>query len=129
MNDKAVARSAGKAGILCVEDDRDTCELLSVLFPDYEVVFAHSAREGLRLFESRSFELCLLDNWLPDGSGIELCRKIRALDEHVPIVFASAAGFKSDIQAALDAGAHEYLVKPYEPEKLRKIVKKLLDKR
>jgi DNA-binding response OmpR family regulator len=116
-----------KAGILCVEDDRDTCELLGVLFPDYDVVFTHTVSEGLRMFESRKFDLCILDNWLPDGSGIELCKKIRALNETIPIVFASAAGFKADIQKALDAGAQEYLVKPYEPEKLLQIVKNLLE--
>lgn len=123
------AASSNRASILCVEDDKDTCELLSVLFPDYDVVFAHTASEGLRLFKSRKFDLCILDNWLPDGSGIELCKKIRALDENVQIVFASAAGFKSDIQKALDAGACEYLVKPYEPEKLRKIVKNLIEEK
>lgn len=126
MNNQTAA-PASKASILCVEDDRDTCELLGVLFPDYDIVFAHTASEGLRLFESRRFDLCLLDNWLPDGSGIELCKKIRALDDGVPIVFASAAGFKADIQKALDAGAQEYLVKPYEPEKLRQIVKNLIE--
>ena len=128
MNNQTPA-PANRASILCVEDDRDTCELLSVLFPDYEVVFAHTMSEGLRLFKKRRFDLCLLDNWLPDGTGIELCEKIRALDGSVPIVFASAVGFKADIQKALDAGAREYLVKPYEPEKLRQIVKNLIEEK
>ena len=126
MNNSTTAPS-DKASILCVEDDRDTCELLGVLFPNYDIVFAHTVSEGFRLFESRHFDLCILDNWLPDGSGIELCSKIRALDKGVPIVFASGAGFKADIQKALDAGANEYLVKPYEPEKLRQIVKNLIE--
>lgn len=118
-----------KVRILCVEDDQDTCELLGVLFSDYDIKFVHTVSEGLRLFESQKFDLCILDNWLPDGSGIELCKKIRALDESSPIVFTSAAGYKTDIEKALDAGAQEYIVKPYEPEKLRKIVKKLIEEK
>ena len=113
--------------ILCVEDDKDTCELIGFLFPSYKVEFAHTMSEGICLFENGDFDLCILDNWLPDGSGIELCRKIRTINEDIPIVFASAAGYKTDIEKALDAGAQEYLVKPYEPEKLKKIVKKLTD--
>ena len=126
MNDSALWDSR-KTRILCVEDDRDTCELIGILFSESAVAFAHTAREGTRLFESREFDLCILDNWLPDGSGIELCRRFRQLNKSVPIVFASAAGYKTDIEKALEAGAQEYLVKPYEPEKLQKIVKKLLD--
>lgn len=125
----STSMNSHKICILCVEDDRDTCELIAILFPDCDIVFAGSLDEGTRLFESKHFDLCILDNWLPDGSGIELCQRLRALDKNVPIVFASAAGYKTDIEKALDAGAQEYLVKPYDPEKLQKIVKKLLESR
>ena len=127
MND-SIAAPSHKVRILCVEDDRDTCELIGVLFPDYDIKFAYTMSEGISLFESQTFDLCVLDNWLPDGSGIELCLKIRALNSAVPIVFASAVGYKTEIQKAMDAGAQEYLVKPYEPETLQKIVKKLTEK-
>ena len=115
-----------KKRILCVEDDKDTCELLSILFSEYEVVFAGSLREAFSLLESKHFDLYVLDNWLPDGSGIEVCRRIHELKPHVPIIFTSAVGQNSEIKKALAAGAREYLVKPYEPEKLQKIVKELL---
>ena len=127
MND-SISEPSQKVRVLCVEDDKDTCELIGLLFPNYEVAFAHTVGEGITLFESRRFDLCVLDNWLPDGSGIELCRKIRVVNSTVPIVFASAVGYQAEIQQAFDAGAQEYLVKPYEPEKLQKIVKKLLEK-
>lgn len=126
MNDSSQAL-VKKARILCVEDDKDTCELISVLFPQYEVKIAYKMSEGIRLFESETFDLCILDNWLPDGSGIDLCQKIHAINPNTPIVFASAVGYKTEIQKALDAGAQEYLVKPYEPEKLQKIVKNLVE--
>lgn len=112
--------------ILCVEDDKDTCELLSILFSEYEVIFAGSIKEAFSLLESRHFDLYVLDNWLPDGSGIEVCRKIHELKPHIPIIFTSAVGQRAEIKKALAAGAREYLVKPYEPEKLQKVVKDLI---
>jgi DNA-binding response OmpR family regulator len=112
--------------ILCVEDNKDTCEMLGILFSDYEFVSAQSFEKAFAFIEERSFDLYILDNWLPDGSGVELCRKIRLADPRVPIIFVSGVGYESDIKEARDAGASEYLVKPCEPDKIEKIVKELL---
>jgi len=116
-----------KNSILCAEDDADTCDLLAFLLSDYDIVFAESIEESIMLFKQRPFDLCLLDNWLIDGFGIDLCRQIRALNSTVPILFASGVGQKEEIEKALDAGAQAYFVKPYFPEELRKIVKDLID--
>lgn len=113
--------------ILCIEDDKDTCELIGILFPEYNVVFAHSFGEAVRHLEDREFDLIITDNWLPDGSGLEICRKIRSVNSSVPIVFASGVGQKSEIEKAVNAGANKYLVKPYEPYNLQKIVKELIE--
>ena len=114
--------------ILCIEDDKDTCELISILFPEYNVVFAHSFGEAVKYLDNQEFDLIITDNWLPDGSGLEICRKIRAANPTVPIVFASGVGQKSEIEKAIDAGANKYLVKPYEPDNLQQIVKELIEK-
>ena len=100
--------------ILCVEDDEDTCDILRLLFSQagYEVVTAGTVAEGLRIAKEGSLALIILDNWYPEGSGIELCRQIRAFDSATPIIFYSGAGFESDIERALDAGAQAYIVKP-----------------
>ncbi|HEX8248109.1 MAG TPA: response regulator [Pyrinomonadaceae bacterium] len=126
MQEDSNIGTSPKKRILCVEDDKDTCELLSILFSEYDVIFAGSLREAFSLLESEHFDLYVLDNWLPDGSGIEVCRKIHALKPDVPIIFTSAVGQRSEIKKALAAGAREYLVKPYEPEELQKIVKELI---
>jgi DNA-binding response OmpR family regulator len=118
--------TSSKKRILCVEDDKDTCELLGVLFSGYEVVFADSLKQAFSLLETQHFDLYVLDNWLPDGSGIEVCRRIHELKPRVPIIFTSAVSQKPEIKKALDAGAREYLVKPYEPHKLQKVVKELI---
>lgn len=116
-----------KKRILSVEDDIDSCELLEFVLSDYELVFAGSVSEAIRLFQANNFHLCLLDNRLSDGAGTDLCMKIRALNKTVPIVFASGVGSENDIHRALDAGAQNYLVKPYFPEDLQKIVKELIE--
>lgn len=118
---------SNKKTILCAEDDQDNCELLTFLLTDYDVIFAGSVKAAVELFETRPFDLVLLDNWLPDGSGVDLCRQLRALNPAVPIIFASGVGQKEEIRKALDAGAQAYLVKPYFPEDLQKIVKELLE--
>ena len=114
--------------ILCIEDDKDTCEMLSFLLSEYDFNFIHDPRKILPLIETEKFDLYILDNWLPGASGVELCRKIRALDEKVPVIFTSGSSLKKDIEAAFEAGANKYLVKPYEPEELRQIIKELIYK-
>lgn len=112
--------------ILCVEDDRDTCEVLRFVMTDFEFTAVHTVEEATDQIDRSSFDLFVLDNWLPDGSGVELCKRIRASGNRSPIVFTSAISQKKDIDLAVEAGADRYLVKPYEPETLINTVKELL---
>lgn len=116
-----------KKRILSVEDDADSRELIEFILADYEIVFADGVAGAVQRFENENFHLCLLDSWLTDGLGIELCKTIRTINRNVPIVFASGIGQKNEIQKAMDAGAQAYLVKPYLPEELRKVVKELVE--
>jgi DNA-binding response OmpR family regulator len=114
--------------VLCVEDDADTSAMLSSLLGliNCEVETASTMGEGLNKIETGRFNLYLLDNWLPGGSGLELCRKIRESDSHTPILFYSAAGYEDERQAAMEAGAQVYLVKPSDINKLVETVRNLL---
>ncbi|MEP6705270.1 MAG: response regulator [Acidobacteriota bacterium] len=113
---------------MCVEDDRDTCEFLHFVMTDYAFTAVHSVEDAVKMMtEKGEFDLYVLDNWLPDGSGVELCEKIRHSGTRSPILFTSAVGQRHDIELAIDAGADRYLVKPYEPEKLLQTVKELLN--
>lgn len=112
--------------ILCVEDDRDTCEVLGFLLPEYEITFAHFIRDASPIVQSQQHDLYMLDNWLPDGSGIQLCELIRKHHPHKPIIFTSAIGQKKDIDQAAAAGATRYLVKPIDPDELIETVKELV---
>ena len=91
------------------------------------MVFAGTVADALPHIENEVFDLYMLDNWLPDGSGVELCKKIRSLRPDSPIIFTSAVGMKNDIDLAMAAGANRYILKPVEPDNLRKVVKELLD--
>jgi len=100
--------------ILCVDDDQDTCEMLSTVLgmAGYEVTTISTAAEGAALAARRSFDLYLIDLWLSDGRGEELCQKIREFDPQTPIVIYSADARLSTKERLLAQYAQAYLVKP-----------------
>jgi DNA-binding response OmpR family regulator len=125
-NIKVMATSPTKRKyILLVEDQPDHCELLALNLEEYRLVCARNFAEGLRFATKKYFDLYVLDNWLPDGTGIELCRLIRKFDPHTPILFCSAVAYEDDIQAGLSAGAQAYFVKPIDFEGFQLMVTRL----
>jgi DNA-binding response OmpR family regulator len=114
--------------ILCVEDDEDTCAMLSGLLGlvGCHVSTASTAAQALELIARGRFDLYLLDNWLPGGSGVEICREIRRSDPSTPVVFYSGAGLESERGEALAAGAQAYLVKPGDIALLVDTIRRLL---
>lgn len=92
----------------------------------YEAVIAISVPDALERAKSGGLALCILDHWLTETNGIELCRQIRAFDTHTPIMFYSGAGFESDVKKGIDAGAQAYLVKP-DFEHLKPTIDRLID--
>ena len=114
--------------ILCVDDNEDTCELLTTLLggADFEAVSVPGVDEALRLIESERFDLYVLDGELPGVSGLTLCQQIRAVDAHTPIIIFSGHGLDSHREAGMLAGANAYLVKPDVTE-LVPTVKRLLE--
>ena len=100
--------------ILCVEDHEDTRTLLAILLEllGYTVLTATTVSDGLRIAVRSRIDLFLIDTWLPDGSGIDLCRRIRAVDPSAPILFVSGVGDKATREEAMAAGAQAYMLKP-----------------
>jgi DNA-binding response OmpR family regulator len=115
-----------KKRILMVEDHEDAWEIAAFFLDKYALFYARDFKEGLRLAQSGYFDLYILDNWLPGGNGIELCRRIREFDPHTPVLFYSACAYERDLQAAYSAGAQEYFVKPVSFAELTKAVSRLI---
>lgn len=101
--------------ILIVEDDiylrEGLCELL--LKEGYEPVSAKNCAEAKTLFKEGTFDLIILDVMLPDGNGLDLCGYIRSTGADVPILFLTACDEEFQIVRGLDAGADDYVTKPF----------------
>lgn len=117
-----------KATILCVDDNEDTRMLLTCLLSlsSYGVMVAESVAEALSLAERIPFDLFVLDVRLPDGSGIELCRKFSVTRPETPVLFYSAVVNQDEIDEALQAGGKAYLRKPVSVADLNHFVAELL---
>jgi len=115
--------------VLYIEDHEDTRELVTLVLEQkrFEVVTGSTIKSGVALAGSQKFDLYLLDSWLPDGSGLELCRLIREFDKATPILFYSAAAYEMDRVEALKCGAQAYLVKPSQPTELCSLVTSLIE--
>lgn len=115
--------------VLYIEDHEDTRELVTLVLEQksYVVVTGSTIKSGVDLAGSQEFDLYLLDSWLPDGSGLDLCRQIREFDKKTPIVFYSAAAYEIDRYEALNSGAQAYLVKPSPPSDLCNLVSSLIE--
>ena len=114
--------------ILCVEDDKDSCELIQILFENagFRVVSCHSSDKALQLAKQNSFSAIILDNWLDDINGVEICRQIREYEKQTPIVFYSGSAYPKDKKEGLEAGANEYLIKPNDFDNLVPLLTKLI---
>ena len=119
-----------KCRILCVDDHQDTSEMLQLLLSheDYEVVTARGLDQAISLSKTQSFDLYVLDKRLPDGSGLELCRRLQALTPGVPCIFYSGDAYEIHRLEALQAGADAYVAKP-DIDKLIDAVRDLLAER
>lgn len=116
--------------ILYIEDHADTRELVTLLLAQksYEVISGSTIAIGVALAGAGDFDLYLLDSWLPDGSGLDLCQQIRQFDKTTPILFYSAAAYATDHALAMKCGAQAYLVKPSQPSELCDLVADLIER-
>lgn len=103
-----------KPRILCTEYDPDSREMLIYFLTNagYDVDCIDSPADAIERAKNESFDLFLVDNWMRGMKGPELTRAIREFNRTTPILFYSGAAYESDKQAARDAGAQGYLVKP-----------------
>jgi len=113
-----------------VDDHDDTSEMLRLLLtgPDYEVHTARTVEEAVEAATASKFDLYVLDKRLPDGTGLELCKKLNALTPGIPCIFYTGDAYEVHKQEALAAGADAYVPKP-DLDALIETVEKLLASR
>jgi DNA-binding response OmpR family regulator len=101
--------------ILIVEDERKIADTLRFGLTEkgYFVDVAYDGAIGHRLFQSNKYNLIILDINLPGINGFELCRMIRASDPHIPIIMLTSLLTLEDKVQGYDAGADDYIVKPF----------------
>ena len=105
--------------IMVVDDDQDLAEMLGIVLngSGFEVDLVNSGDQVMGLFNAHEPDLILLDVMLPGLSGIEVCKEIRRTSM-VPIVMLTAKGDSHDVVLGLEAGADDYMVKPFNPSEL-----------
>jgi CheY-like chemotaxis protein len=99
--------------VLLVEDQSDVRNMLAILFEEwgYQATMVGTATEGLRQALERRFDIIILDNWLPDLEGIDLCKQIREFDRYTPIIFFSSSAMGNEDSSAIQAGANAFVLK------------------
>jgi two-component system, OmpR family, response regulator MtrA len=105
--------------IMVVDDDQDLAEMLGIVLngAGYEVDLVNHGDQALDEFRVNKPDLVLLDVMLPGVDGVEICRQIRA-ESMVPIVMLTAKGDSHDVVLGLEAGADDYMVKPFKNSEL-----------
>ena len=100
--------------VLCVDADEDSRVMLVTLLKHafIEAKAVGTAAQALSLIQAEHFDLYTLDGRLPEIDGFELCRRMRAFDPHIPILFFSGAAYEADKRKGIEAGADDYVVKP-----------------
>ena len=120
------------AKILIAEDERDIRDLVAftLRFAGHQVVAAINGEEAIQLASTERPDLILMDVRMPRMTGYDACRAMKANPrlQPIPVVFLSAKGQENEIQTGLDAGAEEYLLKPFAPDQLTDRVKAILAK-
>jgi len=120
------------AKILIAEDERDIRDLITftLRFAGHEVIVTSNGEEAYMKAQEVVPDLIMMDVRMPKMTGYESCRKMKEIDalKPVPVIFLSAKGQESEVQAGLEAGAVDYILKPFAPDDLTARVSAILEK-
>jgi DNA-binding response OmpR family regulator len=118
------------AKILIAEDERDIRDLITftLRFAGHEVIATGNGEEAFERALIEKPDLIMMDVRMPRMTGYEACERMKAEDsiKNIPVVFLSAKGQDSEVNTGLEAGAVEYILKPFSPDQLTDRVKSIL---
>lgn len=117
--------------ILIIEDEKKLVDILKIALQGekFSVDVAYNGQDGLDKAMKNNYSLIILDIMLPKKDGLAICRFLRAHQIHTPIVMLTARGTLEDIVAGLDAGADDYIVKPFGLKELFARIRAVLRRR
>ena len=119
-----------RAKILIVDDDPDILDILKLTLDgeNYDVIQAANGEDALKLVQAKSPNLLILDYNMPRMNGKEVCQKVKKdlLLQHLPIIILTGKGEVVDKVQGIDAGADDYIVKPFEPKELLARIRMIL---
>lgn len=117
--------------ILLVEDDPNFGNILRdyLSLNDFEVILAKDGLEGFVLFKNNDYDLCILDVMMPRKDGFTLAKDIRKQNTQIPIIFLTAKTMKEDVLKGYQAGADDYLTKPFDSEVLLYKIKAIFQRK
>ena len=120
------------AKILVAEDERDIRELINftLTFAGHEVHQAPNGAEAITIAQDIIPDLIMMDVRMPKMTGYEACREMKTIDsiKEIPVVFLSAKGQDEEISTGLEAGAIDYILKPFAPDELSQRITDILQK-
>jgi len=116
--------------ILIVEDEKRLSQLLKDAISEYffSVIIAKDGKEGLKKFKSFKPDIVITDIMMPLCDGLEMTKKIKEIDEFVPIIVLSAHSDKEKLLKAIDLGINKYFIKPFDPDELIEHIRKIAPK-
>lgn len=116
--------------ILLVDDDPDILDILEIALSEenYEILKAKDGKEAIQIIQSKPLDLVLLDYSIPKMNGRQVCLEVKRdiLLRHLPIIMVTGKGEVSDKIGGIDAGADDYIVKPFEPKELLARIRMIL---
>lgn len=118
-----------KEKILTIDDDPDILDVLDLtLAEQYEVVQAANGEEGLKMVQVKNPDLIICDYMMPVMNGLEFCKALKKdiLLRHIPVIMLTGKGEVKDMVGGINAGADDYLVKPFEPDALLARIRMIL---
>ena len=106
--------------VLVLEDDEDYADIIShTLSRDsHDVVVVGTVAGAIKFAEKKTPDMAVLDVVLPDGSGLEVCKRLREIKPGMPVVFLSSLDRTGDVIAGLNIGGDDYVTKPFHPGEL-----------
>jgi len=116
--------------ILLAEDEKELAMLIKDAIGEYfkEFIIVHNGKEALKAFYKNKPNIIITDILMPHLTGLELLKRIREVDEHLPIIILSAHSDSDKLLKAIDYGVSKYFIKPFDPDDLLEYLEKVVDK-